>query len=155
MNPADQRFNDRLFKRISTLEKQLQDIKTAQRMGMDNFQYDITDVVSSSVFLASGQEHILRINFIAEHAKLYASELSFSFFINNDLDPDYHLPDGAALTDASNLRPLDFFVNYDLTESDELGAGRKTYYIRFTNYSIISKTVHLHAALVFSKGNVT
>jgi hypothetical protein len=154
MNPADQRFNDRLFRRIAALEKQLQDIKTAQRIGLDNFVYNFTDPVSASVFLGTSEDQNYRLNFIADNPTLYASELSLSLFINNDLDPDYHWPDGAALTDASGLRPLDQFVWYDLYNSDELGAGRKTYYVRILNWGGIAKTVHMHATMVFPKGNV-
>lgn len=155
MNPADQRFEDRIWKRVANLEKQLQDIKTAQSMGLDNFVYNISDVVSGSVFLTSGQDHAIRINFIADTPKYFVSELTLSFFINNDLNADYHWPDGAALTDASGLRPFDHFEHYDLYESDELGTGVKAYYVRMINYSGFSKTIHYHAALIFPTGDVT
>jgi hypothetical protein len=141
VNPADQRFNDRLFKRISTLEKQLQDIKTAQRMGLDNFQFDITDITSGSVFLNAGQDHILRFNFYADTPKYYVAELTTSFFINNDLDPAYHWPDGSALTTASGLRPFDPLATYDLYESDETGTGLKVYYLHLTNYSAFADSL--------------
>jgi hypothetical protein len=155
MNPADQRFNDRLFKRIATLEKELQDIKTAQRMGLDNFQYDVTDVASFHSYLPIGTEEVYRINFLAEHPKYYAGELSMSFFFNNDLDDNYHWPDGAALTPASGLQGFDFFPVYDIWNSDETGAGRKTYYLRIINYGSAPKTVHSYIAQVFPKGNVS
>jgi hypothetical protein len=155
MNPADQRFNDRLFKRISNLEKQLQDIKTAQRMGLDNFEYDITDIISSSVYLNSGQDHILIFNFNADTPKYYTSELTMSFFINNNLDDAYHWPDGSALADPSGLRPLEIVPIYDIWDSDETGVGRKRYYVHITNYSAFAKTVHWHVGLVFPKGGVT
>src|SRR4051794_32905213 len=100
MNPADQRFEDRLYKRVAALERELQDIKTAQRMGLDNFEFDVSAIASGSVFLTSGADHIFRINFYADTPKYYVSELTTSFFINNDLDPAYHWPDGSALTDA-------------------------------------------------------
>jgi hypothetical protein len=154
MNPADQRWEDRFFKRLARVERELEDIKTSQRIGLDNFVYDFTSVVSSSVFLAPGVDQTYRLNFIAATPKLYTSELTLSFFINNDLDPNYHWSDGASLTDASGLRPLDPFVWYDLYNSDELGVGRKTYYVRIVNLGSVAKTVHMHAAMVFPKGNV-
>lgn len=154
MNPADQRFTDRLYKRIADLEKQMQDIKTFQRMGLDNFVYKPTDIVSGSAYIETGKDHILRINYLIEDPKYFASELTMSFFMNNDLDPNYHFPDGSALTDASTLRVFDFFPWYDLYESDELGAGIKTYYLRMANYGT-NKTVHFHVGLVFPTGNVT
>jgi hypothetical protein len=155
MNPSEQRYEDRPWKRLAAVEKQLHDIKTAQRMGLDNFVYDISDVVSSHFFLNSGEVYTLRLNFIAEHPAYFASELSVSFFMNNDLDPDYHWPDGAAVTTVSGLRPFDYIPFYDLYNSDELGAGRKTYYLQITNMGVVAKTVHMHAALVFPKSNLT
>lgn len=155
MNPADQRFNDRIYKRIARMEKELQDIKTAQRMGLDNFEYDITDVVSGHVYLTSGQDYVGRLNFNADTPKYYTSELSQAYFINNDLDPTYHWPDGAALTDASGLRPFDPISIYDLYNSDETGVGQKVYYLHLTNYSAFAKTIHFHVGLVFPKGGIT
>jgi hypothetical protein len=155
MNPSEQRFTDRLFKRVAALERQLQDIKTAQRIGLDNFVYDISNVASFHSYMPVGGEELYRINFLAEHPKYYAGELSMSFFFNNDLDDDYHWPDGAALTPASNLPGFDFFPAYDLWNSDETGAGRKSYYLRIINYGAVPKTVHTHIAQVFPKGNVT
>jgi hypothetical protein len=154
MNPADQRFTERYFKRLAKVEQELQDIKNAQRIGLDNFVYDITEITSGSVYLNSGQDHILSFNFNADDPKFYTSELTMSFFINNNLDDAYHWPDGSALTDASGLRPLEIFPFYDIWNSDETGAGRKRYYVHITNYSAFAKTVHWHVGLVFPKGGV-
>jgi hypothetical protein len=155
MNVAEQRFEDRYFKRLAAVEKQMQDIKTAQRIGLDNFVYDFSDVASSHVYLNNGEDYTMRINYIAEVPKLYASELSLSFFINNDLDPNYHWPDGAALTTDSGLRPFDCVQFYDLFNSDETGVGRKVYYLYLVNWGAFAKTIHTHVSLVFPRGNIS
>ena len=155
MNPADRRFEDRLYKRIAALETQMQDIKTAQKMGLDNFEYSVTDIVSGSVFLNSGDDYVGRINFHADTPKYYVSELTTSFFINNNLDNAYHWPDGSALTTASGLRPFDPITIYDIWNSDETGTGLKVYYLHMTNYSAFAKTIHWHLGLVFPKGGIT
>lgn len=153
MNPADQRFDERMFKRLVRMERELEAIKTAQRIGLDSLAYNFSDVVSASAFLDTSEDHNYRLNFLADRPSLYTSELSVSFFIDNDLDPDYHWPDGAAL-DAS-LRPLDFFLFYDLFNSDELGVGRKTYYLRILNWGGVPKTIFTHAVLVYPRGPVS
>ncbi len=52
MNPADQRFKDRLFKRIAELEKQMQEIKTAQPVGAESVAF--VDSIENSFGVAVG-----------------------------------------------------------------------------------------------------
>jgi hypothetical protein len=154
MNPSDQRFEERWLRRLAAVERELRDLKTAQAIGLDSMSYDITDVVSSSIFLNSGDDHTQVINFIADKKVYYNSNLTVSFFINNDLDPDYRWPDGPALTTGSGLRPFDHVEWYDFYASDELGAGRTTWKIYMMNWGAFAKTIHYHAALVFPRGGV-
>ena len=161
MNPADQRFEDRVYKRLTAVEKSLQDIKTAQPTGLDGITFDFSDGFEGHVYLQNYEYKTWRVNFNAAVPKLYASELAVSFFINNDLNMDYHWPDGPAIAEPPppsqvivGLIPLDIAVWYDLYASDETGSGRKSYYIRIVNTGAFAKTVHMRGALVFPKGNV-
>ena len=93
MNPSDQRFQDRLFKRVAALEKQMQDIKTAQPVGADSVAF--VDSIEASFAVPVGANSMwwrdLRF-FGALGPYSFASELGMRFYIDNDNNENYRLP---------------------------------------------------------------
>src|SRR4029453_5254018 len=101
MNPSDQRFNDRLFKRIAELEKQMKEIKAAQPVGAQSVAFINSSEASFAVPVGANSTGGRVLQFYGLTGLLadsFVSELGMRFYIDNDNDENYRLPLGPSLT---------------------------------------------------------
>jgi len=150
MNPSEQRFNDRLFKRIAALEKQMQDIKTAQPVGAESVAF--IDSIENSFSVPVGANSVwwrtLRFYGITGAlANSFVSELGLRFYIDNDNNEDYRLPLGPALTSGQFDCHAASWHDHHEGVVDE-----KYYHIPLINGDSAAHTFYCHFILTLPKG---
>ena len=148
MNPSDQRFQDRLFKRVAALEKQMQDIKTAQPVGADSVAF--VDSIEASFAVPVGANSMwwrdLRF-FGALGPYSFASELGMRFYIDNDNNENFRLPLGPSLTSGQLKCHAASWHDHH-----EGAVGEKWYHIPLINGDTSAHTFYCHFILTLPKG---
>lgn len=152
MNPADQRFEERLYKRIAALERALIDIKTAQPIGADSLSVLSSNLGSITLTLAPGEAKTFSTIWAPSNNRLQLLDVAASFFIDNDLDENYLFRGGASLSaDQLKLRRndwLDWALSNDTT-------GVKTYKTLVDNLGSSSHTIYFYSRAYYLKGGAT
>ena len=148
MNPSDQRFNDRIFTRIGELEKQMQEIKTAQPVGAESVAFINSVENSFAVPVGANSTWWRTLNFYgALGSNSFTSELGMRFYIDNDNDENYRLPLGPSLTSGQ----LDCHAA-SWHDHHEGGVGEKWYHIPLINGDTAAHTFYCHFILTLPKG---
>jgi hypothetical protein len=153
MNPADQRFEGRYLKRLSALEKQMQDIKTAQRVGGDSLAF--VDSIENSFAMPIGANSIWwrSLRFYGITGTLndsFTSEVGIRFYIDNDNNENYRVPLGPSLT--SGQRKCFTSISHDHREG---AVGEKFYHIAFINDDSAAHTFYGHFILTLPNGAIS
>jgi hypothetical protein len=151
MNPADQRFTDRLFKRIAELEKQMQEIKAAQPVGAESIPFVNSVEASFAIFVAANSNWYTSLRFYgALGSKSFTSEVGLRFYIDNDNDENYRLPRGSSLS--SGQRKCHAAIWHDHHEGV---VGEKWYHIPLINDDVAAHTFFCRFILTLPKGALT
>jgi hypothetical protein len=151
VNPSDQRFTDRLFQRIASLEKQMQQIKTAQPVGAQSVSF--IDSIENSFAVPVGANSMwwrdLRFYGITGVLGLtgFVSELGLRFYIDNDNNENYRLPPGPSLTSGQLKCHAASWQDHH-----EGVVGEKWYHIPLINGDSAAHTFYCHFILTLPKG---
>jgi len=149
MNPADQRFEDRVFKRIAKLEEQMRDVKNAQPVGADSVAFVHSVENSFAVFAGASTNWWRDLRFTGAIASSFTSELGIRFYIDHDNDEDYRLPLGPLLTPGQ----LQCYAAAWHDQREGV-AGEKWYHIPVVNGDTVAHTFYGHFVLILPKGAV-
>jgi hypothetical protein len=152
MNPSDQRFTDRLFKRIAALEKQMLDIKTAQPVGADSVAF--VDSIENSFAVPVGANSVWwrSLRFYGITGTLsdsFTSELGIRFYIDNDNNENYRLPLGPSLSSGQLKCHAASWRDHH-----EGAVGEKFYHIPLINGDAAAHTFYAHFILTLPNGAV-
>lgn len=143
MNPADQRLETRVWKRIAVLEKAMQDLKTAQPIGADSLSVLSGDITSVSFSLAGGQAANVITRFSPANHKLQMLNFAASVYIDFDLDNNFLVSRGVGRDDeqrlskrydweewATSADSLGVREHFTLVENNGVDTHQYFYYIR-------------------------
>jgi hypothetical protein len=150
MNPSDQRFNDRLFKRFAALEKQMQEIKSAQPVGAESVSFVNSDEASFAVPVGANSMWWRSLRFYGITAVLdnkFVSELGMRFYIDNDNNENYRLPLGPSLTSGQLKCHAASWHDHH-----EGVVGEKYYHIPLINGDSAAHTFYCHFKITLPKG---
>jgi hypothetical protein len=145
INRAEQTPEKRLIQEIAELRREIEAMKSAQLLGADNM--NIVESVGGSLTTVypAGQVGGLTFNIYANVKRRYLSEVKTSFYLDNDLNPNYAWPYGASILP----KMLNVSQLYDLGQSNETGAGNKSYIYRIENTDTVSHTVYMHFKVIY------
>jgi hypothetical protein len=139
MNLAEEGMDGYVVRKIKDLEAQLRDLKTKQLIGGENTVVQGSSLASSSDLFNPGQYHDYTVTFTPNDQILGIPQLTMSFFIDNDLAPDYEWPIGASLNNDQRSMErwwhLDWFRSVDAT-------GVRKWTVRIYNPSGTAFTVY-------------
>lgn len=150
INRTNQTVNKELSRRLPAVERAVRDFKNKQFIGSDSLSMLQTAVGLFTFTLAPGARAVFGVQFTGTANVLYQGELEISTFIDHDGDFNYRWPDGASLS--SDQEAFLRIPTCDLSASDEVGSGIKTYFIQTQNLGISSKNVYLRYAMNFPEG---
>jgi hypothetical protein len=145
INRTTQTQQTELVRRLPAAERSIRDLKNKQLIGADSLPVVESNQGSYTAVMAAGAVGGLLLNVYASVNRRYLSEIKMTFYINNDLNPNYAWPYGPSITPSQ----LDVTHYLDLAVSDELGAGNKSYVFRIANTSGSSITLYMHFSLIF------
>ncbi|SDP32990.1 hypothetical protein SAMN04487914_10877 [Arthrobacter sp. ok909] len=145
INKAELTPEKRIIKELADMRRDIEAMKAKQLLGADNMNIVTSSQASLTTVYTAGMVGGVVFNIYAGVKRLYLAEVKSTFYIDNDLNPNYAWPYGASI----NPNMLDVSQLYDLAISDELGAGNKSYVFRIENTSAISHTVYMHLAVVY------
>lgn len=97
MNPADQRFEGRIWKTIEKMRQDLIDIKTAQPIGTDSLSVLSSNLSNVNFTLNPGQAANLLSTWNPANQRMQLIDFATSVFIDHDNDNDYGWRHGALL----------------------------------------------------------
>jgi hypothetical protein len=149
MNPVNQRFENRIYKRLAIVEKALQDIKTAQPIGIDSLQVLSGNLATASITIAAGDAKTFITTFTAGNGKLQMLNFAASFFIDHDGDLNYLFRRGASLDSDMKMSRRNDWEEW-ATSNDELGI--REYCTLVDNRGSNPHTYYYYVRAYFEKG---
>lgn len=149
MNPADQRFEDRIYKRLAAAEKALQDIKTAQPIGADSLQILSTDIDTVTFTLAAGQSGSLLTYWLPSNNQLQLVDFATSLFIDHDLDLAYLWQSGNLLSGDLTKTIKSTTLEWALSSDSD---GTKVFQTVVNNNGVSAHTYHFYDRAYYLKG---
>ncbi|MDQ0672931.1 hypothetical protein QFZ36_000492 [Pseudarthrobacter siccitolerans] len=145
INHAENTPEKRFIKELAEMRKEIEALKSAQLLGADNMNIVESLGGSLTTVYTAGMVGGVIFNMYAGVKRRYLSEVKCTFYIDNDLNPNYAWPYGASITPGM----LDVSQLYDLARSDETGAGNKSYVYRIENKTGVSHTIYMHFQVVY------